>query len=134
MSDMQFKRLIELINSKQDELKETKCLMKELEFDVPMDLEDLMLSLKDLKDQVKEKKAEHLKTLLENSAEYPEYRENIQLLKEDLANAKLELFTEAAKLAREKGNLDQTVTIQGAPMRLQTQSEIAVFLNGKQLK
>ncbi|MBU0981941.1 hypothetical protein KKC94_04590 [Patescibacteria group bacterium] len=134
MSDQQLKTLIELINAKDEQLKDAKKHLRELEADVPMDLEDLLLSLKDLRDQVKEKKEEHLKNLLENNAEYPEVREEIQNLKEEIANAKLELFATAANLSREKGNLDQTVNVQGAPMRLQTQSEVQVFLNGKQLK
>ena len=134
MSNQIFQTLIEQITAKQAELKETKSLMKDLEKDVPLELEDLLFTLSDLKKQVKERKDEHLKSLLEDNADYAEYREQVQVLKEDIANAKLELFTEAAKVSREKGNLDQTVTVQGAPARLQTQSEVAVYLNGKVIK
>lgn len=134
MNDQVFQSLIETISAKQDELKEIKSLMKDIEEDVPMELEDLLMSLRDMKKQVKERRDEHLKNLLENNAEYPEYRERIQLIKEEIATAKLELFAEAAKASHERGGLDKTITVHGAPYRLQTESEVSVYLNGKVVK
>ncbi len=133
MSDQIFKTLIEKLTAKQEALKETKGLMRDLEGDVPMELEELLITFKDLKKQVKEGKDKHLSQLLKDNVEYGEYREQIQELREEIAQTKLELFTEAAKQSREKGSLDQTVTVQGVPVRLQTQSEVSVYINGKVL-
>lgn len=108
--------------------------MKDLEDDIPMELEDLMIQLKDLKKQAKDRKDEHMKTILDESLEYSEYREKVQLAKEEIAKAKLELFTMAANQTREHGDLDQTVIVEGSPFRLQTQKEVAVYLNGKVIK
>lgn len=126
--------LIKQLAEKADELKDFKGLKKELEDDMPMELEDLMLTLKDLKKQVKERKEEHIKFIIENQSEYTEYRERIQLLKEEIAQAKLELFTMAANEAREKGELDKKVVVNGLEHRLQTQREMQVYLDGKVVK
>lgn len=126
--------LIQTLSTKMQELKDTKGLLRDLETDLPMELEDLNASLNDLKKQVKEKKDAHIKSLIESNNEYNDYREQIQELKEEIANAKLQLFTEAANLSREHGDLDQTVVVEGAPQRLQTQKDILVYLNGKLVK
>ncbi len=126
--------LIKLLTEKLEELKELKSLMKDIEDDLPMELEELMLSLKDLKKQVKDRKDAHLKLIMEENTDYNEYRERVQLAKEAIAESKLKIFTEAANQSREHGDLDQTVIVQGAPFRLQTQKEIAVYLNGKAVK
>ena len=125
---------IRILNEKLAELKELKSLMKDLEDDIPMELEDLLITLKDLKKQVKARKDEHLKQIIEDSVEYNEYREKVQAAKEAIAEAKLKLFTEAANQSREHGDLDQTVVVEGAPFRLQTQKEVQVYLNGKAVK
>ena len=93
-----------------------------------------MLQIKDLKKQAKDLKDEYIKLLLEENAEYVEHRESVQALKEEIAEAKLALFTEAAKLSREHGELDQTVVVEGLTHRLQTQSEVQVYLNGRVVK
>lgn len=134
MADTVFQNLIEELAAKLDELKELKSLMRDLEDDVPMDLEDLLLSFKDMKKQVKELKDKHLKSLLEDNLDYADYRKKVQEAKEVIANTKLQLFTEAAKLTREHGDIDQTVVVNGAPSRLQTQKEVQVYLNGKVIK
>lgn len=125
---------IRILNDQLAALKEFKGMMKELEDDIPMELEDLLISLKDLKKQVKERKDAHLKQIMEDNVEYNEYRERVQLAKEAIAEAKLKLFTEAANQSREHGDLDQTVLVEGAPWRLQTQKEVQVYLNGKVIK
>ncbi len=134
MSDAIIQDKIKILQEKAQELKEIKSLMKDIEDDIPMELEDLMIQLKDLKKQAKERKDEHMKTILDESLEYSEYREKVQLAKEEIAKAKLELFTMAANQTREHGDLDQTVIVEGAPFRLQTQKEVAVYLNGKVIK
>lgn len=134
MSDAIILEKIKILQEKLIELKELKSLMKDIEDDIPMELEDLMIQLKDLKKQAKERKDEHMKTILDESLEYSEYREKVQLAKEEIAKAKLELFTMAANQTREHGDLDQTVIVEGAPFRLQTQKEVAVYLNGKVIK
>lgn len=115
-------------------LKEFKGLMKEIEDDIPMELEELNLQIKDLKKQAKDLKDAHIKLIIEENTEYNEYREHIQEAKEEIAEAKLKIFTEAANQSREHGDLDQTVVVQGAPFRLQTQKEMQVYLNGKIVK
>ncbi|MEK9159713.1 MAG: hypothetical protein AAB383_03205 [Patescibacteria group bacterium] len=134
MSDAIIQEKIKILQEKAQELKEIKSLMKDIEDDIPMELEDLNIQLKDLKKQAKERKDEHMKTILDESLEYSEYREKVQLAKEEIAKAKLELFTMAANQTREHGDLDQTVIVEGAPFRLQTQKEVAVYLNGKVIK
>lgn len=134
MSDQLIQEHLEKLANKQAELKEIKKLMRDLEKDVPMELEDIQLSLKDLRKQAKDMKDEHLKTLLEDNIEYAEYREQVQLLKEEVAQEKLALFTAAENQSREHGDLDKTVTIEGSPHRLQTQKEVVVYLNGKVVK
>lgn len=125
---------IQELAGKQVELKEVKRLLKDIEDDYPMELEDLMISLKDLKKQAKELRDEHLKKLLADNTDYVEYRERVQALKEDIAQAKLVLFTTAANQSREHGDIDRTVTAAGEEHRLQTQREIIVYLNGKVVK
>ena len=115
-------------------LKEFKGLMKEIEDDIPMELEELNLQIKDLKKQAKDLKDAHIKLIIEQNTEYNEYREHILEAKEEIAEAKLKIFTEAANQSREHGDLDQTVVVQGAPFRLQTQKEMQVYLNGKIVK
>lgn len=134
MSDAIIQEKIKILQEKVIELKELKSLMKDIEDDIPMELEDLNIQLKDLKKQAKDRKDEHMKTILDESLEYSEYREKVQLAKEEIAKAKLELFTMAANQTREHGDLDQTVIVEGAPFRLQTQKEVAVYLNGKVIK
>lgn len=134
MSDLVIQEKIKLLQEKLIELKELKSLMKDIEDDIPMELEDLMIQVKDLKKQAKDRKDEHMKQILADSLEYSEYRENVQMAKEEIAKAKLELFTLAANQTREHGDLDQTVIVEGAPFRLQTQKEVAVYLNGKVIK
>jgi chromosome segregation ATPase len=129
-----FQDAVQAISTKLEELKEQKKLIKEIEADVPMELEDLLMQLKDLKKQAKDRRDEFLKDILESSAEYVEHRENVQALKEEIAQAKLALFTEAANLSRKHGDLDQTVMVQGSPVRVQTQREVMVFMDGKEIK
>jgi DNA repair exonuclease SbcCD ATPase subunit len=122
---------VQTLETTKANLKEAKAALKEIESDVPMELEELMLALKDLKKQVKEKKAEHLSHLLDTNSEYGELREMIQQLKEDKANAQLSLFE---AIDHHDGDLDQTVVVDGSPVRLQTQREKKIYLNGKAVK
>lgn len=132
--DTHFQQLLQTFVGKQAELKDIKKFIREAENDVPMELEDLLMSIKDLRKQAKELKDAHVNNLLENNVEYGENRERVQLLKEEIAQAKLELFTLAANLSREHGDLDKTVMVEGAPMRLQTQREVSVYVDGKMVK
>ncbi|MFA5792772.1 MAG: hypothetical protein WC897_02765 [Candidatus Gracilibacteria bacterium] len=134
MADTIVQEQIRIIMAKQDELKELKKFMKDIEDDIPMELEDLLISLRDLKKQAKDRKDEHIKQIIEENTDYNEYREKVQAAKEETAEAKLKLFTELANQSRERGDLDETVTVAGAPFRLQTQKELAVYLNGKVIK
>jgi DNA repair ATPase RecN len=129
-----FEAALETYQSKLAELKEVKGRVKELVSDVPMELEDKLQVLKNLKKEVKDQQLEWDRQLLEENAEYGELRENVQELKEGIAQAKLELFTEASNLSREHGDLDQTVVVQGVPTRLQTQRELSLYVDGKVIK
>lgn len=128
------KELLEKLTIKMEELKEMKKTIKEIESDIPMELEELMLSLKDLRGQVKERREEHINMIIESNDEYNELREMVQTHMEEIANGRLELFTAATNAEREHGNIDETIVIEGAPQRLQTQREVAIYLNGKAVK
>lgn len=134
MSEQVMQEKIKLLQEKLAELKEVKSLMKDIEDDLPMELEELTMQLKDLKKQVKDRRDEHIKLIMEENVDYGEYRERVQMAKEEIAQTKLELFTIASNQTREHGDLDQTVVVDGAPFRLQTQKEVAVYLNGKAIK
>jgi hypothetical protein len=134
MNDPILAEQIEIIYNKDAELKESKKMMKEIEDDIPMELEELNIQLKDLKKQAKALKDAHIKLIIEENTEYNEYREHVQEAKEARAEAMLKLFTEMANRSREHGDIDQTVLVQGAPFHLQTQKEVAVYLNGKAVK
>lgn len=134
MNDPVLSELIQIIYDKEAALKDFKKMMKEIEDDIPMELEELMMQLKDLKKQAKDLKDAHIKLIIEENTEYNEYREHVQEAKEAIAEAKLKLFTEMANRSRDHGEIDQTVLVQGAPFRLQTQKEVAVYLNGKTLR
>jgi Sec-independent protein translocase protein TatA len=134
MTDPVLAELIQVIYDKEAALKDFKKMMKEIEDDIPMELEELNMQLKDLKKQAKDLKDAHIKLIIEENTEYNEYREHVQEAKEAIAEAKLKLFTEMANRSREHGDLDQTVLVQGAPFRLQTQKEVQVYLNGKVVK
>lgn len=134
MNDPVLAELIQIIYDKEAALKDFKKMMKEIEDDIPMELEELNLQLKDLKKQAKALKDAHIKLIIEENTEYNEYREHVQEAKEAIAEAKLKLFTEMANRSREHGDIDQTILVQGAPFHLQTQKEVAVYLNGKVMK
>jgi Sec-independent protein translocase protein TatA len=134
MNDPILAELIQIIFDKDAALKDFKKMMKEIEDDIPMELEELNIQLKDLKKQAKALKDAHIKLIIEENTEYNEYREHVMEAKEAIAEAKLKLFTEMANRSREHGDIDQTVLVQGAPFHLQTQKEVAVYLNGKELK
>jgi len=129
-----YQQVLEQIFSFQEELKAAKKALKDIESDLPMELEDLMISLKDLQKQAKAAKEEHLKSLLANNTDYVELREKIQSIKEEEADARIQLFTLIQNATRDQGDLDETVMVEGAPVKLQTQRDLAVYLNGKVLK
>lgn len=122
------------IQNKEADLKLLKTEIRNLEKDYPMELEELELSLKDLKKQFKAGKDEHINNLLANNVDYAEFRERVQLLKEEIVQKKLELFTLAQNESRDQGSIDRTVMVEGAPMRLQSQEEVVIYLNGKPMK
>jgi len=134
MNDPILAEAIQIIYDQEAAVKDFKKLMKEIEDDIPMELEELNIQRKELNKQAKDLKDAHIKLIIEENTEYNEYRERLQMAKEAKAEAMLKLFTEAANRSREHGELDQTVLVQGAPFHLQTQSEIAVYLNGKVIK
>ncbi len=134
MSSTVFQELLEMLAQKEAELKDIKKSMRDLEKDVSIELEEKEIALKDLKKDVKELKEEHLRELLQNNVEYAENRERVQILKEELANAKAQLFAEATNASRENGGFEQTIMVNGAPTRIQTQQEFGIYLNGKILK
>ena len=129
-----FEELIRQLAGRKTEIKELKKHIKELEGDVPMELEDAMMELKELKKRCKDLKEAHLNHLLSENASYVEYRERMQDLKEQEAEARVALLEEAGNLSREHGSLDRTVVVEGHPYRLQTENAVQVFLDGKAVK
>ncbi len=134
MSQTLFQEAVKKLVEKQEGLKAAKKALKDIESDLPMELEDLELQVKELKKQVKERKDEFIRDLLEDNVEYGELRERVQELKEEIANAKLELFTAATNASRDKGDLDETLVVEGSPVRLQSQREMVLYLDGKLVK
>lgn len=134
MTSAVFQELLETLVRKQEELKALKKTIREIEKDVPVELEDKLLMRKEMSKEIKELQNEHINNLLENNVEYGEMREQTQLLLEEIADSKLALFTEATNMQREHGDLDRTVVIEGVPQRVQTQSEVSLYVNGKALK
>ncbi len=134
MSSTVFQELLETLTHKEEELKETRKEMKSAEKDVSIELEEKKIVLRDLKKEVKAMEEDHLRQLLQDNVEYAENRERVQLLKEECAQAKLELFTAATNASRERGVFEEMIMVNGAPTRLQTQQEVGIYLNGKVLK
>lgn len=118
----------------QDEIKEDKKMLKEKESDEPMELEDLRIQQRELNKQIKDRKKEHLKELIENDTEYNDIRQRIQAGKEELENTKSHLFSVAAKQTDDSGDLNESIETTHGPVRLQTQKEVGVYINGKRLK
>lgn len=119
----------------QDAYEQDKKLVKELEEDYPMDLEDLMSSYSDLGKQIKERKEEFLKDLSENSEEYGRARAQAAQTKIDLDAAVITVRQMADDETRQNGDIDQTIEVNGEIVRFQTQktTSVDVFLNGKEL-
>jgi organic radical activating enzyme len=134
MSNPLFQDALEKLLARQEELKAVKSTIKDLENDIPMELEELMIQVRDLKKQAKALKDEHIKLLLEENVEYGEMREKVQTIKEDMAQAKVDLYTAVVNHSRDHGDLDQTFIVEGMPLRVQTQKELSLYLNGKELK
>ena len=122
------------VYEQQDAIKQIKSWIRDAEIDYPRELEELIIQLKDLSKQVKEKKEAFRRQLIEENAEYSGMREKLQNAKEELALAKLALFTKATDISRETGDIDETIVVEGLSFRLQTQKEVAVYLNGKVVK
>lgn len=122
------------VYEQQDAIKQIKSWIRDAEIDYPMELEELIIQLKDLSKQVKEKKEAFRRQLIEENAEYSGMREKLQNAKEELALAKLALFTKATDISRETGDIDETIVVEGLSFRLRTQKEVAVYLNGKVVK
>lgn len=115
-------------------IKDLKSKIREMEKDYPMELEDKMLALKDLRKQVKDEKDEFLKNLREDS-DYCEMLELLEKQRETLAVAKEDLFRKAVDNGgMSSEDLDLTVIVEGAPVRLQSQKDFSLYLNGKALQ
>lgn len=115
-------------------IKDVKSKIREMEKDFPMELEDKMLALKDLRKQVKDEKDEFLKNLREDS-DYYEMLELLEKQRENLAVAKEDLFRKAVDNGGMMSeDLDLTVIVEGAPVRLQSQKDFNLYLNGKALQ
>lgn len=118
----------------QDALKEDRKMLRDFETDYPMELEDLILSLKDLQKQVADRKAEFIKNLLKNNADYSDCRVRIQQTKEEIAQKKTELNSVASKEVETRGeNLNLKIRINDEEVLLQTANGTDVFINGKQI-
>lgn len=112
-------------------IKAAKDWIKDAESDYPMELEDMLLALKDLQKQVKQAKDEFIKQLREKNDEYNEMREKLQEALEAHAEAKESLLY---KVSSNGDEVDCTITVEGTPYRLQTQKALGTYLNGKLVK
>lgn len=118
----------------QDAIKEDKKMLKEMESDFPIELEELMLQLKNLQAQVKEQKDEFLDDLVHDEI-YMGIKGRILngsvILTEMLEAFKADAIAETLSF----GSIDQTFEINGSIVRLQTQKleKVEVALDGKEI-
>jgi len=119
------------IHRQGEAIKAAKSWIKDAESDYPIELEDLILSLKDLQKQVKKAKEDFVKQLMEENDEYNEMREKLQEALEANANAKEALLY---KIKVNGEEVECTINVEGIPYRLQAQKELGTYLNGKLVK
>jgi len=113
-----------------DAIKEEEKMLKELEKDYPVELEELMEQAKEINDQVKERKEYFLKDLKENNDDWQAGERR----RAELQISADELLAQVKELAiKQDGNLDLTIEANGTIVRLQTEATKEVFLDGKKV-
>ena len=115
----------------QDSYTEEDKMIKEMEKDYPIELEDKILALKDLQKEVKELKDEFLRQLQKDDAyaEAVTRRAELQLEIDDaIKNVKELANTESAS-----GDFTLNLIVDGRAFYLATQKQNHVFLDGKEL-
>lgn len=107
-------------------------LRRDMEKDFPTDLKQLLEKLKEFKKQINGEKAD-FKLLLAKDPIYRKINDEIDELEHEI-NKGIQELRETAENHAVDGKLDITVTVGGAPFRLQTQNELMMYINGKTVK
>lgn len=112
-----------------ENLKIDKNIVKEFEKDYPIELEELMRGAKQMQKQIKELK-ERFTLELQKNKDY-------LLARERKANSKIKADELRAQIYQKAFNLEEdldcTIIVKGAPVRLQSQNQKMLYLNGKEL-
>lgn len=119
----------------QDAIKEDKKMVKEMETDYPIDLEELIQSLKDLQQQVKERKEGFIEELKEDNDHYNETCARIVENQVALDGAISDLKQVVSEELQDRNMIDEVFDYDGEEIRFQalkTQS-VEIALNGKDL-
>ncbi len=133
MYDDKIKIAIQKLIKIRDEINDFKKDKRKMEKEIPEDLKELMKSLRDLKEQVKDKQDEFTKNLQEETT-YQKLREMIVNKEEEIAEAKVQLWQAVSQIPQEK-NISMDIKIDEARfIKLQTERDIRVYLNGKEEK
>jgi hypothetical protein len=112
-----------------ENLKIDKEIVKEFEKDYPIELEDLIRGAKQMQKQIKELK-EKFALELQKNKDYLLARERKANSKIKADELKAQIYQKAFTLEED---LDCTIIVKGAPVRLQSQNQKMLYLNGKEL-
>lgn len=114
-----------------DALKGEEVMLREMEKDYPQELKALIDSKKDLEAQIKQEKEAFLTRLQEDNT-YKLTRTRKSELQIEVDDLKSKIKYEAINQSK-NGTLDLVILIQGNPVKLQTESAINVFIDGKEI-
>lgn len=133
MIDDKIKLSVQALIKARDELNELKKDKKNLEKDIPERLQELKKSKKELSAQVKELQDEHERQL-NDDATYQKLREMLVQKEEDIAESKVKLWQLIAQIPQER-NISLDITLDDNRfIKLQTEKDIRVYLNGREEK
>lgn len=114
----------------EDALKEEEKMIKEMEKDYPVEIEELLEQVKEVNDDLKERKEYFVNDLRNNNEDYQEASKR----KAELKIQRDELLAQVKDLAiKQEDELDLTIEVNGTIVRLQTQKEKKVYLDGKEV-
>lgn len=114
-----------------DALKGEEVMLREMEKDYPQELQTLIDSKKDLEAQIKQEKDTFL-TRLQKDDTYKLARTRKAELQIEVDDLKSKIKYEAINQSK-NGALDLLIIVQGTPVKLQTESAINVFIDGKEI-
>ena len=114
-----------------DALKGEETMLREIEKDYPPALEAMIESKKELDAQIKEEKDAFLRRLQDDNT-YKLARTRKAELQIEVDDLKSKIKYEAINQSK-NGTLDLVILVQGNPVKLQTESAINVFIDGKEI-